>query len=162
MNFGMDYASPGELGGLGQGYSNPGMMYFGKSYEKKEEVSEKKEEVSEKLVDILTHMIGSFFDVSLFSVGVGADIKTWKEAIRHFIDIPENLLILVKILGLDVVKVTKLTRGNYHMLVDFLANKADDLFEKFANKQKFGRRVTRRRKTTQRKKTAVRKKSSRR
>lgn len=28
-SFGMDYAVPGVLGGLGQGYSNPNLMYFG-------------------------------------------------------------------------------------------------------------------------------------
>lgn len=28
-NFGMDYATPGQLGGLGQGYVQPNLMYFG-------------------------------------------------------------------------------------------------------------------------------------
>lgn len=27
--FGMDYATPGVLGGLGQGYVQPNLMYFG-------------------------------------------------------------------------------------------------------------------------------------
>lgn len=31
MNFGMDYATPGQLGGLGQGYVQPNLMYFGNS-----------------------------------------------------------------------------------------------------------------------------------
>lgn len=29
--FGMDYATPGVLGGLGQGYVQPNLMYFGNS-----------------------------------------------------------------------------------------------------------------------------------
>ena len=28
-SFGMDYGSPGQLGGLGGGYNQPNMMYFG-------------------------------------------------------------------------------------------------------------------------------------
>ena len=28
-SFGMDYATPGQLGGLGQGYVQPNLMYFG-------------------------------------------------------------------------------------------------------------------------------------
>ena len=31
-SFGMDYGSPGQLGGLGQGYVQPNLMYFGDSF----------------------------------------------------------------------------------------------------------------------------------
>jgi len=30
--FGMDYGSPGQLGGLGQGYVQPNLMYFGDTF----------------------------------------------------------------------------------------------------------------------------------
>lgn len=30
--FGMDYGSPGQLGGLGGGYVQPNMMYFGETF----------------------------------------------------------------------------------------------------------------------------------
>lgn len=31
-SFGMDYGSPGQLGGLGGGYVQPNLMYFGDSF----------------------------------------------------------------------------------------------------------------------------------
>jgi hypothetical protein len=30
--FGMDYGSPGQLGGLGGGYQQPSLMYFGDTF----------------------------------------------------------------------------------------------------------------------------------
>ena len=92
----MDYSVPGVLGGLGQGYSDPNMMYFGSlynpiSHESLEGIDRFKDTIAQLLYGVL-HTVG----------GKKEDRETFKSAIRHFLDIPANLLILAQLLGIEI------------------------------------------------------------
>jgi len=141
MNFGMDYSVPGVLGGLGQGYSNPNIMYFGSVYQPQQ---------SESLegIERFKKTIGELLYGVLFTVKGDkdfSDVNTLRKAIRHFVDIPANILVLAQLLGIEISHIVGTD------IKDIYVKIINNLESTMMNIGKFGRRKVSKRKVSKRK-----------
>lgn len=99
MKFGMDYSVPGVLGGLGQGYSQSELMYFGKIFEPNKDNSI---DSIERIKNTIGNLLYGLLYTTTGIKNNEMEIKTLKGAVRHFIDVPANLLVLAELLGVEI------------------------------------------------------------